>query len=149
MLGHFSCVWVFATLWTVAKGARLLCPWAPPSKNAGVACHVLFQGIFPTQGSNLCLLHFLHWQAGSLPLAPPGKPLLDYTHRCKYCYKYFSFLSHFSCSVVLAIISMNSNSNYIPMTTTSTPQFPICLLSPTSFLLGRASLSSRSHRTAS
>ena len=23
---------------------------------------------------NLCLLHPLHWQAGSLPLAPPGKP---------------------------------------------------------------------------
>ena len=31
------------------------------------------QGIFPTQGSNLHLLHLLHWQAGSLPLAPPGK----------------------------------------------------------------------------
>ena len=23
------------------------------------------QGIFPTQGSNLCLLHLLHWQAES------------------------------------------------------------------------------------
>ena len=29
--------------------------------------------IFLTQGSNLCLLHLVHWQAGSLPLAPPGK----------------------------------------------------------------------------
>ena len=28
--------------------------------------------IFPTQGSNLGLLCFLHWQADSLPLAPPG-----------------------------------------------------------------------------
>ena len=27
-----------------------------------------------SQGSNLHLLHLLHWQAGSLPLAPPGKP---------------------------------------------------------------------------
>ena len=36
--------------------------------------HTLFQGIFQTQGSNLYLLHLLHWQAGSLPLAPPGKP---------------------------------------------------------------------------
>ena len=27
-----------------------------------------------TQESNLCLLGLLHWQAGSLPLAPPGKP---------------------------------------------------------------------------
>ena len=27
----------------------------------------------PDQGLNLCLLHLLHWQMGSLPLAPPGK----------------------------------------------------------------------------
>ena len=32
------------------------------------------QGIFPTQGSNLHLLCLLHWQMGSLPLTPPGKP---------------------------------------------------------------------------
>ena len=32
------------------------------------------EGIFPTQGSNSCLLCLLHWQAGSLPLVPPGKP---------------------------------------------------------------------------
>ena len=30
--------------------------------------------IFLTQGYNPCLLHLLHWQAGSIPLAPPGKP---------------------------------------------------------------------------
>ena len=46
-----------------------------PGKNTGVGCHALFQEIFPTQGSNLCLLCLLCWrQAGSLPLAPPGKP---------------------------------------------------------------------------
>ena len=28
-----------------------------PDKNTGVSCHFLLQGIFPTQGSNLCLLH--------------------------------------------------------------------------------------------
>ena len=39
----------------------------------GVDCHFLLQGIFPTEGSNPCLLYLLHWQAGSLPLAPPGK----------------------------------------------------------------------------
>ena len=37
-------------------------------------CHALLQGIFPTQGLNLCLSCFLHWQAGFLPLVPPGKP---------------------------------------------------------------------------
>ena len=33
-----------------------------------------FQGIFPIQGSNPRLLCLLHWQTGSLPLEPPGKP---------------------------------------------------------------------------
>ena len=28
-----------------------------PGKNTGVGCHSLLQGIFPTQGSNLGLLH--------------------------------------------------------------------------------------------
>ena len=46
-----------------------------PGKNTGVGCHALLQGIFLIQGSNLCLLCLLHWQAGSLSLAPPGKPL--------------------------------------------------------------------------
>ena len=36
-------------------------------------CHVLFQGIFPTQGLNLCLFRILQWQVGSLSLVPPGK----------------------------------------------------------------------------
>ena len=59
--------------------ARLICPWISPSKNTGVGSHSLLQGIFLTQGSNLCLLCLLHWQAGSLPLAPPGKPTIDHT----------------------------------------------------------------------
>ena len=31
--------------------------------------HALIQGIFLTQGLNLCLLHLLHWQVDSLPLS--------------------------------------------------------------------------------
>ena len=50
-------------------------------KNTGVGCHALFQGIFPTQGSSLHLLCFLHWQAGSLPLVPPGKPSFVFSWR--------------------------------------------------------------------
>ena len=42
-------------------------------KNTGVGCHFLLQGIFPTQGSNVQLLH---WQVDSLPLAPPKKPII-------------------------------------------------------------------------
>ena len=41
-------------------------PWDSPGKNTGMGCHFLLQEIFPTQGSNLCLLH---WQAGFLPLS--------------------------------------------------------------------------------
>ena len=52
---------------------RLICPWDSPGKDIGVGCHALLQGIFPTQGSNLCLLCLLRWQASSLPLASPGK----------------------------------------------------------------------------
>ena len=33
------------------------------------------QGIFPTQGWNPRLLSLLLWQVGSLPLAPPEKPM--------------------------------------------------------------------------
>ena len=38
---------------------------------------VLLQGIFPTQGLNLCLLRLLRWQKGSFPLVPSGKSFLD------------------------------------------------------------------------
>ena len=38
--------------------SRLLCPWNSPGKNPGVGSPYLLQGIFPTQGSNLGLLHF-------------------------------------------------------------------------------------------
>ena len=46
---------------------RLLCPWNFPGKNTEECFHFLLQGIFWTQGSNLCLLSLLHWQMDSLP----------------------------------------------------------------------------------
>ena len=60
-----------------SQPTRLLCPWDSLGKNTGVGCLFLLQGIFSTQGSNPCLLCLLHWQVGSLPLAPPGKFLRD------------------------------------------------------------------------
>ena len=72
VLSRFSHVWLFATPWTIPPR---LCSWDSPGKNTGVVCHALLQGIFPTQGLHLCLLHLLHWQVGSLPLVPPVKPL--------------------------------------------------------------------------
>ena len=38
-----------------------------PGKNRGVGCHFLLPEIFPTQGSNWCLLH---WQVDSLSAEP-------------------------------------------------------------------------------
>ena len=73
-----SRVWLLATPWTAAyqappsmgfsrqeywSGMLLPSPGVVlfsckvVSKNTGVGCHYLVQGIFPTQGSNLCLLH--------------------------------------------------------------------------------------------
>ena len=65
----FAMQWtVFATHWALlSRGflqARILKWVAVPSSS----------GISPTQGSNTHLLCLLHWQVGSLPPAPPGKP---------------------------------------------------------------------------
>ena len=53
------------TLWTVAPA---------PLFRASILAWVAM-AIFLTQGLNLRLLCLLVWQAGSLPLAPPGKPV--------------------------------------------------------------------------
>ena len=52
-----SCL-TLATPWTVARQAPLSMGF--PRQNTGVGCHALLQGIFPTQGSNPCLLCLLH-----------------------------------------------------------------------------------------
>ena len=73
LLSCFNSVQLFATLWTVAAQDPLSLgfsrqeywSWLPsPSP-----------GDLSNPGSNPCLLYFLHWQAGSLPLELPGKPL--------------------------------------------------------------------------
>ena len=56
--------------------SRLLCPW--DSQVRILQWVALLQGIFPIQGLNLHLLGLLHWQSGSLPVAPLGK--LNYSH---------------------------------------------------------------------
>ena len=57
----------------------LLCPWDSPGKKIGVGCHAFFQEIYLTQVLSWHLLCLLHWEVGSLPLAPPGKPGCMYT----------------------------------------------------------------------
>ena len=55
--------------------SRFLCPWDSPGKNI-MGCHAFLLRIFPTQGSNPCLLCLQHSQTGILPLVPSGKPLI-------------------------------------------------------------------------
>ena len=69
LLSH---VQFFVTLWTAACQAL-----SNPGKNTEVGWHFLYQGIFPTQGSNPCFLHLLHWQADFLPLSHLGSPWKD------------------------------------------------------------------------
>ena len=66
-----SCVRLFVTPRTAARPVPLSMGFS--SKNTGVSCLALLQGVSPTQGSSP---HLLHWQVGSLPLMPPGKPQL-------------------------------------------------------------------------
>ena len=56
------CLTLLRPPWTIAP--RLPHPWDFPGKNTRAVCHFLLQGIFPTQGLNLCLLY---WQEDSLP----------------------------------------------------------------------------------
>ena len=73
VLSHFSRIQLFATLWTVVCQAPLSMGISRQEYWSGLPCHpprdLQDSGIKPT---TLCLQH---WQANSLPLAPPGKPL--------------------------------------------------------------------------
>ena len=53
VLSHSAC----PTLCDPLQPTRLLYPWDSPGKYTGVGCHVLLQGIFPTQGMNPGLPH--------------------------------------------------------------------------------------------
>ena len=64
MLSRFSHVWLFPTLWTVASQA----PLSMGFSRQEYWCRLPFPRSDPD------LLCLLHCQAGSLPLAPPGKP---------------------------------------------------------------------------
>ena len=64
--------WLFEILWTVAHQAPLSMGFSRQEYWSGLSCPP--QGIFLTQRLNP-RLHLLHWQVGSLPLVPSGKPL--------------------------------------------------------------------------
>ena len=51
-----------------------VCPWDSPGKNTEVGCFALPLGELPDPGIKSMSLTSLHWQVGSLPLVPSGKP---------------------------------------------------------------------------
>ena len=68
-----SCVWLFATPWTITCRAPLSMGILQTRTLEWVAMPFYCE-IFPTQGSNPHLLHLLHWQTGSLTLSHQGSP---------------------------------------------------------------------------
>ena len=76
VLSRFSYSWLSVTLWTVACQAPLSIGFSWQEYCSGLPCSppedLPDPGMEPT---SLCLLH---WLAGSLPLAPPGKPVPPY-----------------------------------------------------------------------
>ena len=70
-VSHFCCVQLFVTPWTIACRAPLsmgilqsrILWWVAISSSRG-----------SSQARDQTLLHLLHWQVGSLSLAPSGKP---------------------------------------------------------------------------
>ena len=59
---------------------RLLHSWDFSGKNAGVGCHFLLQGIFPTQGLNLHLLCLLHSRQSLYLLSHQGSSESEKIH---------------------------------------------------------------------
>ena len=74
VLIHFSRVRLFATPLTVARQALLSMGISRQEYWSGLPLFFLLQGIFSMQGLNSCLLCLLHWQVGSLLLAPLATP---------------------------------------------------------------------------
>ena len=73
-----------------------------------MGCHAFLQGIYSTQGLNQFLLCLLHWQAGSLPLAPwdtECKWIILWKGNAKECSNYHAIaLISYTSKVMLKIL---------------------------------------------
>ena len=72
MPSHFSHVQLFAIHWTVARQAPLSNGFSRQKYWSRLPCPT--PGDLPDPGIKPESLMSLFWQAGSLPLLPPGKP---------------------------------------------------------------------------
>ena len=127
VLSPFSSARLSATLWTAA--ARLLCPWDSPGKHTGLSFHGLLQGIFLTQGSNLCLLCLMHCRQMSYSWATSGAHILialpfglAFSFRSPQC-------SRVPCAIpwfIFVIYSINKiNSEYVSILTSHSSSLPL------------------------
>ena len=96
---------------------RLLCPRDFPGNSTGVGSHFLLQGIFLSQGSNPCLLH---WQMDSSPLSHQGSHTHTHTHTHTHVrqllYPFISFDGHVGCFRVLIVVNnvaLNTGCRYL------------------------------------
>ena len=74
-----SHVWLSATPWTIAHQAPLSVEFSTQKHWSGLAFPS--PGIFLTQESIPRLLHVPYWQADSLLLVPPGRPISSHSQR--------------------------------------------------------------------
>ena len=121
------------TLWTVAHQAPLSMGFSRQEYWSGSPCPP--PGIVPTQRLNPHLSRLLHGQAGSLPTAPPGKPMISaYPKPNSPCFRLFCWLSP---SWLLALPSAGLTSMNLGITVSSnTPRLPVhrrSLLLPVQF----------------
>ena len=79
MLSHFSRVQLFATLWTVAHQAPLVHGILQARIQEWVAVPSSRGSSQPRDQTPVSYVS-CHWQAGSLPLVPPGKPSFGGSH---------------------------------------------------------------------
>ena len=91
------------------------------------------QGIFPTRGSNLILasLCLLYYQVDSLPLTPPGKPIIDYSvllwlYFCGSSWDFFFFTYYFAWVLCLFFL-VNLARGLLILFTLSKNQLLVCL----------------------
>ena len=78
MLRHCSRVQLFVTLWTAAHQAPPSMGFSRQEYWSGLPFPS--PGVFPTQGWNPCLMP-PHWQVGSLPVGPAGRPCRGSCHQ--------------------------------------------------------------------
>ena len=102
VLSRFHCAPLFAMLWTVACQASLSMGFSMQEYWSGLPFPTL--GYLPNPRLSPRLLCLLHWQANSLPLVPPGKPIdshamqsrtvsfLSFQRACLYIY-FFCLIS--------------------------------------------------------